>query len=191
MAVINVQYFSRVWDIAAGTGVDDVLADVIAAATKACEQWCRVDSFENSATVDEYHDIRDLTTAVVWARILPLNSVTTLTDDAQADSPDEIVAADYIDDSSSGRVALAGSTGYYTRGRQAVRLQYDGGYTAALMPAGLKLAVATEAGRIWNNRDRAGIVNEQADGVSVTWEPGLICTAAQQQLEPYRRRVVA
>jgi len=190
MAVITVQYFARFWDIATGTGADDVIADVITAAAKACAQWCRVDSFENDATVDEYHDIGDLTTATVWARVLPVNTLTTLTDDAQGSTPDTITSDDYTLDGSNGRVTLANDEVYFTRGPQSVRLQYDGGYTAALMPAAVKLAVCHEAGRIWNNRDRAGVVSEQADGVAMQWETGLICTAAQQQLAPYRRTVV-
>lgn len=188
MSVINSAYLGSLLHLDVASVDPTILLDVIATAQAACEQYCRVDGFENDATVDEYHDIDDTSTREVLCRVLPVNSITALSNDAHATTPTTVSSDDYILDGASGRIALASSV--FAKGVQAVRVQYDGGYTAALMPAAIRLAVAHEAARIWNNTDRAGVASESVDGASIEWERGRICLAAAEQLEPYRRRVL-
>ena len=161
-----------------------LLERVIAAAQRRCESYCRGREFE-VADHDEYHDIPNATTDHVYVLHPPLNSLTTLSDDAQADTPTTITSADYITDAETGRIRLYNSTAYFTSGPQAVRVQYSGGWADEDLPADLWFACIYQAAAYWNNLDNAGLESESGDAGSVVWDTGEVCAPARNLLRPY------
>jgi len=71
----------------------------------------------------------------------------------------------------------------WLRGRMNYRVTYDGGYSVATLPAGLKLAAMQAIRRGYDNQ--GGKSNQSAAGFGTAWQ-SLIESDILRQLEPFR-----
>jgi len=188
MSVVSADNFREFWDIDAANAGGSLLQRVIDAAQERCEAWCGGRKFE-LADYTEYHDIPTNTQAFVYVKHPPLNSVTSLTDDAQDSGGGSTVSStDYNTDADKGRIYLQASESYFTRGPLALKVVYSGGWAENDVPSAVWFGCMMEAGNLWINApDRLGKSAEAADGQSVTWAEGDICPEAANLLRPYKK----
>lgn len=184
MSIVNVRDFCEAAQIDEDNISSSLAARVISAAQKRCEYHCRGREFE-LADHDEYHDVLDNSTPFIYVRNPPLNSVSALTHDSQADSPDTIASTDYFTDAEMGRLELKDDETYFVTGDGSVRIQYSGGYAESDMPDDLWLACLAEAIHLWGIWGQIGADSESVDGVSAEWDKGAVCKEAANLLRRY------
>lgn len=192
MSIVTVEEFCDWTEVDEDAVAASVVELIIDAAQDLVEQYCGRE-FEQD-TFTEYHDLADKSTNFIYVENPPINSITSLQYEAQDDSPETVDADDRITDSSAGKITLYEDESYFSRGdaagEQSVKVVYSGGYSAADMPAPVRMATLLAAQFWWDHRDEIGLVRENMDGqnVEVDWS-GLIPAGARSLLAPYRKVV--
>ncbi len=175
MAIVTAQ------EVAAYAGIgnkhEDNLSVAIDDAQGELEDFCNR-QFED-ATRTEYHD-SDGTDTFIYVLNPPVNSVTSLTMDAQ-DTATAVAAANYVTYEKSGKVQLFNDETVFSAGPQATLIVYRGGWTAANMPNALKFAVKQYAIVVFDRRE-PGVVQFSADGVNLKYDGESIPMPIQARL---------
>lgn len=139
-----------------------------------------------SAARDEYLDVLDEQDTVTLAAF-PVTAVTSVQTSANSTSPSTLTSTSYTLDSARGHIQR--TTGYWTAGKQNVRVQYTAGYTNATAPDGLKFALTQLVAWVIEHRGNVGVTQDSIDGVSMTYEEmdGPVPMSVANLLRPYGR----
>lgn len=130
-----------------GTSYDTLLTDLIGAASKAVEGYCRR-PFE-AASYTEYLDGNADT--VLQVSKVPVTSLTSVTIGPNEATPEVIAGSDFVLDQATGQIKLkptSTATPYFPRGFRNVKVIYAAGF--ATIPDDVKLACAMIVSNAYN-----------------------------------------
>jgi hypothetical protein len=147
------------------------LAAIIGQAEARASSFCGF-RLESSSRA-EWYDVPNHTRRIVL-RSFPVSSVSEVLENAQATSPTERVAADYIIDLRAG--ILDGYGRDWIPGSQALKVTYTAGFTVAMLAdedyQGPDLKEALMMTCLWlleGRRQSLGVQTERTEGHQVTW----------------------
>jgi len=163
-----------------------LLTRLCAAVHVRIEDYC--DRIFDMARYTEYHDM-PVSTGVVWVNNPPINTLWSLTDDAQ-DGARVINSASDVQiysSASAGMLKLWDSESVFVTGIQAVKVVYTGGYARNDMPADLELAAAMMVAVLWEGAEPLARESQNIDGEQIKWRADSIPPQAQDTLDKYKR----
>ena len=148
------------------TGNDvTVIENMIDAATIWIENYCGRHIIKHGANATEYFDI-DYKTNEIFLRNTPIDSITSVGEDPDADTPPDalVLDTDYYKDDATG-ILLRNNTHWFRgSGFRSVKVIYEGGYETA--PSDVKQACIEIVCALWLARQRGDVTAERVGQVS-------------------------
>ncbi len=136
----------------------------------------------------EYHDM-SISTGIVWVNNPPIDTLWSLTDNAQhgARVINSTSDVQIYNSHNGGMIRLWNTEGVFVTGIQSVKIIYTGGYARNEMPADLELAAAQMVAVLWEGAEPLARESQNIDGEQIKWRADSIPPQAKPILNKYRR----
>ena len=137
----------------------------------------------------EWHDMKGAC-GDLWVRNPPINSITSLTDDANTDEitnrSNRAITVTSCVEAHADWLRLVNTESVFAAGQSTAKIVYVGGYAQDDMPRTLQMAAAWIAAAWWEGQERLTRQSQNIDGQAIVWRPGVIPEEAQKVLNRYK-----